>query len=143
MKGLTVGLSIAGIGMMAGLFLQELSTDGEFAGVVVALGALGGLLVVLFVETFGVLHRFDADGLQKGSPWSRRIYLPWRDVESIHYSAALRWYVIRGLSGTIRVSEFLDGIEDFERVARDRVPPNRWRGGMARMRPSTARNARR
>ena len=135
LKRVVVALSVAAAVMMGALLIHEPPANTrDFVWAGVSVGAFAVLISVLVVEVHGVSHRVSSVGLERRSPWSRRLHLPWGEVDSIRYSGTLRGYVIRGRGRKIRVVEYLDGFEEFERIARERIPSEKWHGRVARAR---------
>jgi hypothetical protein len=81
---------------------------------------------VLGLEMFRSYARFSPTQIVRHSPWTGELSVDWQEVESIAYDNFAQWYVIRTRRGKIRLHQYLNGIEDFRRIARERVPPERW-----------------
>lgn len=85
-KVFSVGITVvtaAGIGALSLAIPLETTEDWMALAVLIAL--MPGVGLWLVVESLGVRHRFSADGIDFKSPWSKRRFAAWTDVD------ALRW----------------------------------------------------
>jgi len=88
----------------------------------------GGLPVGYGAIELFVSHRVGPDGIERRSPWTGSIFARWSEVELITFSGRGEWYKVRTVRGVIRASVHLDGIGEFERLARRHVPRERRPG---------------
>ena len=111
--------------LMAGLMMFlaiQARPDQRGIAMVVVLGFVL-LAVVLGLEVFGVRVEFDADTIWCFSPWRRNRAIPWAEIERVTFSHVNQWWIVRtrtGALGSIRLSQFLTGVEDFLTAARAR-----------------------
>jgi tetratricopeptide (TPR) repeat protein len=109
--------------MLAAAFAvtTESGTGGPVvAGVLVAFGALGLLLIVGSVR---VWHVLTADGLEFGRLLGRRGSLKWREVTRLTYSKGMHWFRIETASGeVVRISAILTGLPEFAGAVLEQVP---------------------
>jgi hypothetical protein len=84
------------------------------------------LLVPLALEVRGVAHGISSAGIQRVSPWSPTLLIPWKDVRSVTYEASMAWFAVDSRHGRVRISHFLDGMADFRRAFEEHVPRERW-----------------
>lgn len=83
-------------------------------------------LAVTAIEAFGVAHRVTPGGIEKRSPWSRRATIEWANVAEISFSRGMQWFVVCDATNKIRLHLYLNGLEDFARAVRERVPAEKW-----------------
>lgn len=108
---------------VAGLVALSARSRGEdglprlfLALVVVALAAAA-------VDVFGTAHRLRGDGIERGSPWSRRVLIRWAEVSSLQWVERTGWFEVRSRRGdAIRVYQQLGGMASFARAVLDGVP---------------------
>src|SRR2546422_9015232 len=113
------GLSAFALGLVGFLAAVEpIRTSSDVLYVLLTLGLFTALVAGLLIEVYRVGYRVDASGIEKRSPWSSSFFLPWNEVQRIQYSANLRGYVLKSWRGKVRVSQYLDGYEEFVRLAR-------------------------
>ena len=96
----------------------------------IALALLTPWLVVFIavgVEFFLAYAKVGSDALTRHSPWKGDLSLAWEEIASVEYSTFNRWYIVQSPRGTIRISSYLSGIDDFIEVATERIPPEKWR----------------
>jgi hypothetical protein len=93
----------------------------------------GVLLYVLFISLAAPLlwevSRFalgvSTEGLDCRSPWRRRFFICWGDVEQLRYSTVCQWFIIRTWEGrTFRVSANVAGVIDFLAVCEVHLTPS-------------------
>jgi hypothetical protein len=100
------------------------------------------LLWIGRIEVMGVSHRITPEALEGGSPWRKRVRIPWDAVASVRWSAANQGFEVRGKDGaTVRISRWLDGLpalaaalEAHGLLASDVVEP----GARERLGPATS-----
>jgi hypothetical protein len=93
-----------------------------FALVVVITAAI----VPIALEVRGVAHRISPAGIERVSPWSSSLMIPWRDVRSVSYEPTRAWFVVDSLRGRVHVSRFLHGLTDFRRALETHVAREKW-----------------
>jgi hypothetical protein len=73
----------------------------------------GGLTLPLVLECFLVRIGFDAERIYCRSGWRPRRVIPWSEVQSVKFSPAMQWWVIKtSKSGNIRVQVFISGARE-------------------------------
>jgi len=97
------------------------------------LPAIAGILAIIVVtllpttmELYGVSHRITSNGIQKHTPWSRDLTLRWNEVRSVSYNIGMNWYVVEGAAGSVRISRYIDGLNDFAEAIRTNLPAMKW-----------------
>jgi hypothetical protein len=92
-------------------------------------GGFLALIVPLVVEVFGVGHRLTDDGIERVTPWSRRVFVKWADVTSVRFNAVASWFVVTGREGErVRLSFYLSGVGTFARLVLEKVAPEAYAG---------------
>lgn len=71
------------------------------------------------------------EGIARDSPWKGRSLLKWDEIERVQYSALNRWLVLQGAGKSIRASLHLIGIGELVRMARSKLPAERYASAAA------------
>lgn len=75
------------------------------------------------IEVFGVAHRLTSDGIERVTPWRRRVAIRWSDVASVEWTGRAGWFELRSRTGdTVRVYRQLAGIATFAAAALEGLP---------------------
>jgi hypothetical protein len=117
------------LGALGGMALAAGEGGEDPTAPLAVLGAilLTGLLLV--VESFGVAHRLRPDGIERVTPWRRRIFLPWAQVASLDWAQSSRSFELRSAGGEVlRIGEQLVGLAAFAREALANLPPAAFDG---------------
>jgi len=68
------------------------------------------------------------DGLGSRSPWRRRQFISWSEVQSASFSSTARSFVIRANNGSaIKGSFYLSGVRDLYAELARRLPASAWK----------------
>lgn len=98
-------------------------TSPEDTGLLVAGGVMTALFLYFFIEMFFVRIEFDEARISTFTPWRSSRQIPWSDIASFRHDEAHCWYIIQTRThGTLRVSTFLSGINNFaERLRQNAI----------------------
>ncbi len=124
-RGLTwVLVVVPPAGLLALAVLSPPPPEQAWIPYVMAIGFMA-FTVPIEIEVFGVSHQVSDEGIERGSPWTRRpVSIPWRDVRAVRWSASMQWFVVESAKGDrIRVSHYLSGLRPFRERVLARVPP--------------------
>ncbi len=123
------GLSFLATGFSVALALVLLLNDGpgnrdndRIVGVgLLAFGLSEGFLIL---ETVGVSIRLGDESIVGYAPWRMPRTIDWKDVRHVHYSHAMKWFIITGSNGTkIRVSVLISGVGTLVTEIHSRLAP--------------------
>ena len=95
-----------------GLTYVILFTDhrGQYVSLTCLILLFGLSAVYLLGEGFGTHGRFDAEGIEYRTPWSGHKAQEWSNLREVHFSEAMKWYVLTFADGTkIRISNVVHG----------------------------------
>ena len=116
------GLTLTTLLMMcSGLLFAKFDTKSpDEAGLLVCTGILTALFLFFFIEAFFVRIEFDVTTIYTFTPWRSHREIPWSDIISFRHYEHHNWYVIQTRThGTLRVSTFLTGINNFVTTLRN------------------------
>jgi hypothetical protein len=118
--GMTV-LTSVGVAALALAIPLETTEDWlALAGLIALMPAVGLWMVI---ESWGVRHAPSAEGIDFRSPWSRRRFAPWTEVEGVRWRRYLKLLELRiGGGGAMRFSPLLQGLDGFAQMALERLP---------------------
>ena len=94
-----------------------------------ALPLLGGVVlglvgILLILEAYRFAVTVSPTGIECRSPWKPRRVVPWGDVESVAFSRANLWFLLKFSSGgSFRVSALVPGVGHFLHVCETHLPP--------------------
>ena len=94
-----------------------------------ALPLLGGVVlglvgILLILEAYRFAVTVSPTGIDCRSPWKPRRVGPWGDVESVAFSQANLWFLLKFSSGgSFRVSALVPGVGHFLHVCETHLPP--------------------
>jgi hypothetical protein len=90
-------------------------------GLLIGFGLLGGALVL---EARGVAHELRPGGLERVTPWRRRAWLSWSQVQVLRFSDAMQcWRIVTSTGEATWISVYVSGLAAFARAALERVRP--------------------
>lgn len=128
-----VGILIGWLGAALPRLLDKPPLAGDdFWGV---LGMFLGFTLVgaILVYESGMKIVLDGEKIVAHSPWRGKVQIQWNAVESVRYSQANQWFVVRGRLGTvIRVQNFLSGIPTFGQFCHAKLEPGVYTGAFAK-----------
>lgn len=84
--------------------------DGGWIAWGVALAACLFMAALGVIETLFVALVLDGRGVERRTPWRRRVFVPWKDVVRVHRGVLPGWLVLTSRTGeTVRVHRWLCG----------------------------------
>jgi hypothetical protein len=127
-RALTLILAPTPIGVGVFAFVVPPKPDEVWIPWVMAGGFLA-LIAPLVIEVFGVGHRLTDEGIERVTPWSKRVFVRWQDVTSVRLNPVMSWFVVTGREGArVRLSFYLSGIGTFTRMVLENVAPEAYAG---------------
>jgi hypothetical protein len=109
----------AGLAIVSNVFANK-TTTWWTTGIFVAFALLS---VPILVDYFVAKHRFSSEGLHYTKFRGGKKYLGWNELESIHYSPGMKWFVLKARNGEIaRISVMLMGLPEFARQVLEHAP---------------------
>lgn len=84
------------------------------------------LSLLVLADYLFARHHIRPDGLDCGRMFWRREFIPWRDIQNVHYSESMKWFTLRTVSGAaVRFSALLIGLPHFAQQLLNHLPPDR------------------
>jgi hypothetical protein len=68
------------------------------------------LILPLFIEAYGTRFIVTKEGISKQSPWSKNFFARWDEMREIKYNRQSGGYVIKTMTGKLRLDPFLSGL---------------------------------
>jgi hypothetical protein len=82
-----------------------------------------GLSAPMLIDYFVAKHKVSSEGLQYRKLPGRKKYLGWAELQSVRYSAGMKWFVLTTKSGEVaRLSVMLMGLPEFARQVLEHAP---------------------
>jgi hypothetical protein len=123
-------------GASAVLLFADLDDEGRriWFGIAALFGLLFGLAAV---ETTRVGYRVDERGIERRTPWSRHVLVPWSEIVEVRYEPTARLYMRARSGEKLRLSVYLTGLGTVAKEVLAHVPPgvidDRARGALSEL----------
>ena len=127
-KAVPVGAAIAWTCIFAVLTIADPPKPDDVPVILGLLLLITVTLVPLSMELFGSRHLVSEKGFSKKTPWSPDFSATWSEVTAVDYSASMMWFEVKTPRGTMRVPQWMDGIQDLSRLVRANVPQPKLTG---------------
>jgi hypothetical protein len=106
--------------------------DREYIAVFFLYGLFAVLSAPLLWESTRFALTITPEGLDCRSPWRRRQFFAWKEVEEISFTAFGGWFVIHAAGGRkFRVQAIVPGLGAFLEACEQRLPPEAFRRAKA------------
>ena len=85
-----------------------------------AFASLGALIILEYQRA---RHTVTPEGIHYGRLFGQGGFLPWKNIQTLHYSASAKWFRLQGPQGVARLSAMLVGLPQFAQLALANVSP--------------------
>lgn len=77
----------------------------------------------MILDYFMANHRVSSEGLSCRKMIGTTHYLRWEELQRVHYSPVMKWFVLKGSNGSVaRISVMLVGLPEFARLLLEHAP---------------------
>src|SRR5688572_4105607 len=117
--GVVCFVLFAGLAILSNVFANKTTawwTTAIFVGFAV-------MSIPVVVDYFVAKHRVSNEGLHYTKLSGAKKYLGWNEVQSVHYSPGMKWFVLKSSKGEVaRISVMLMGLPEFARQVLEHAP---------------------
>ena len=118
-----VALGVVPLALIAALVIAKPPRGDDWLWIALLVAMFGLMTTPLWLETLRVRHRYDDEGIDYRSPWTRHRRVAWSSVVSVRWRGVMKWFDLETESGDVlHVSPLQVGLEGFARMAKARLP---------------------